>query len=197
MSRSLRPSLPFSPPKSRSHPGREPSQHSLSVSSLFFRTPCEVANASCLIRTRHARINLSKWRRPNRRHSNYGCLVKVAFFRSPLLITIDTQQRAIDDEAPDRDCPTLCVASPRPSRRDSPRSSRYHAVCRQERRGRRSEGETSGCSSSNSDRITRWARKFAHFRKSMAGKWWRSSLICIIMENQRVKNFSILLQIAQ
>lgn len=107
MSRSLRPSLPFSPPKSRSHPGREPSQHSLSVSSLFFRTPCEVANASCLIRTRHARINLSKWRRPNRRHSNYGCLVKVAFFRSPLLITIDTQQRAIDDEAPDRDCPTL------------------------------------------------------------------------------------------
>lgn len=40
----------------------------------------------------------------SRRHSNYGCLVKVAFFRSSLLITIDTQQRAIDDEVPDRDC---------------------------------------------------------------------------------------------
>lgn len=76
-------------------------QHSLSVPSLFFRTPRGV-NTSYLIRMQEKQEKQESTNgvKPRvRRQFDCGCLVKIT---SSLLITIDTRQRAIDDKVFDR-----------------------------------------------------------------------------------------------
>lgn len=89
-----------------------------------------------------------------------GILITVVSLRSLFqIVPINYDRYSIDDgAAPDPWFSYTCF------------TSRYHAVCRQERRGRRFEEETSEWSSSNNHRITHCVHIFSQIDRQLAGK---------------------------